>query len=313
MAKETEGGGLKHSLEAVKVIGLGQVSFDFLGQLPFYPQENHKAELDSLTTGCGGPAATAMVTLSRLGIQTSFIGAVGDDRLGSEIIRFLETEKVDISFLKHTRGGMSQLAFIAVTSGGSRTIFWHPGTAPSLEPSEINLSPFTCARVLHLDGLKIEASIAAARQAKSMGITVVLDAGTFREGTDRLLPLVDILIASERFAVPLVGETSETEAIHALASFGPAQVIITQGARGSVGFDGAEIIHQPAFHVKALDTTGAGDVYHGAYIYRFLEGVDIAGCMKFASAAAAFKCTVSGNLRGVPHVEQVLEIMNHAK
>jgi ribokinase len=254
-----------------------------------------------------------MVTLSRLGVQTSFIGAVGDDRFGSEIIRFLETEKVDISFLKSIPGCMSQLAFIAVTAAGSRTIFWHRGTAPSPEPSEIDLSPFTCARVLHLDGLKIEASIAAAHQAKSMGITVVLDAGTFREGTDRLLPLVDILIASERFAVPLVGKASDAEAIKTLASFGPAQVVITQGARGSAGSDGGEIIHQTAFDVKTVDTTGAGDVYHGAYIYRFLEGADIAGCMKFASAAAAYKCTVPGNLKGVPHLEQVLEIMNHDK
>ncbi|MFO8091059.1 MAG: PfkB family carbohydrate kinase [Desulfatiglandaceae bacterium] len=304
---------MKQNLENVKVVGFGQASFDFLGQLSRYPQEDHKCELKDLATGCGGPAATAMVTLSRLGVQTSFIGAVGDDRFGAEIIRFLETEKVDISFLKSIPGCMSQLAFIAVTAAGSRTIFWHRGTVPSPEPSEIDLSPFTGARVLHLDGLKIEASIAAARQAKSMGITVVLDAGTFREGTDLLLPLVDILIASERFAVPLVGvgKASDAEAIKTLVSFGPTQVVITQGARGSVGFDGGEIIHQTAFNVKAVDTTGAGDVYHGAYIYRFLEGEDIAGCMKFASAAAAYKCTVSGNLKGVPHLEQVLEIMNH--
>ena len=300
-------------LKNIKVVGLGQASFDFLGRLPAYPHEDHKAELAELTTGCGGPAATAIVTLSRLGVGTSFIGAVGDDRFGAEIVGFLETEKVDISFLRSIPGCMSQVAFIAVASSGSRTIFWHPGTAPSPEPFEIDLSPFTGARVLHLDGLKIEASIAAALQAKSMGMTVVLDAGTFREGTNRLLPLVDILIASESFAVPLVGNTSDAEAIKALAAFGAARVVITQGAAGSIGFDGGEIIRQPAFHVKTVDTTGAGDVYHGAYIYRFLTGAGMSECMKFASAAAAFKCTISGNLKGVPNLEQVLEIMNHAK
>lgn len=305
---------MKRNLENVKVVGFGQASFDFLGHLSNYPEEDHKCELNDLKTGCGGPAATAMVTLSRLGVQTSFIGAVGDDRCGSEILHFLEAEKVDISFLKCIPGCLSQVAFIAVASGGSRTVFWHPGTAPSPEPFEIDLSPFTRARVLHLDGLKIEASIAAARQAKSRGITVVLDAGTFREGTVRLLPLVDILIASERFARPLVGDAPGAQALKALVPFGPAQVVITQGAGGSVGvgMDRGEIIHQPAFHVKAVDTTGAGDVYHGAYIYRFLEGAEIAECMKFASAAAAYKCTVSGNRRGVPHLDQVLEIMNQA-
>lgn len=299
------------NLEHVKVIGLGQASFDFLGHLSRYPQEDQKSQLNELVTGCGGPAATAMVTLSRLGVPTSFIGTVGDDRFGLEIIRFLETQKVDVSFLRSIPGCTSQLAFIAVASVGSRTIFWHPGSASPPEPSEIDLSPFTCARVLHLDGLKIEASIAAAQQAKSMGMTVVLDAGTFRERTSHLLPLVDILIASERFAEPLVGNASESEALKALAAFGSAQVVITQGARGSVGYDGSEIIYQQAFNVNAVDTTGAGDVYHGAYIYRFLEGADIAGCMEFASAAAAYKCTVSGNLKGVPHLDQVLGIMNH--
>lgn len=303
---------MRRQLEKVTVVGFGQASFDILGQVSRYPREDQKCELNDLATGCGGPAATAMVTLSRLGIQTSFLGAVGDDRFGSEIIAFLKTENVDISFLKRVPGRVSQLAFIAVTPGGSRTVFWHPGTAPSPEPFEIDLSPFPRARVLHLDGLRIEASIAAARQAKSRGITVVLDAGTFREGTDRLLPLVDVLIASERFAAPLVGNAPASEALKALASFGPAQVVITQGPGGSIGFAGGAMIHQPAFTVNAVDTTGAGDVYHGAYIYRFLEGADLAECMAFASAAAAYKCTVSGNLNGIPRLEQVLEIMSHA-
>lgn len=297
-------------MEPVRVVGLGQASFDFLGHLPCYPEEDSKAELVELVTGCGGPVATALVALSRLGVKTSFVGTVGDDRFGAEIIRFLKTESVDVSFLKSARGSTSQLAFIAVSSGGARTVFWHPGSAPPPEPSEIDLSLFPGARVLHLDGLKIEASVEAARQARATGVAVVLDAGTFREETARLLPLVDILIASEHFAEPLVGpDAPEHKAIEALASFGAAQVVITLGAGGSIGFDGAEIIRQPAFPVKAVDTTGAGDVYHGAYIYRLLDGSDMAGCMKFASAAAALKCTVSGNLNGVPRLQQVLEFM----
>jgi len=297
---------------SVQVVGLGQASFDYLGYLPCYPTEDSKAELSDLRAGCGGPVATALAALSRFGVKTSFIGTVGDDRFGKDIIRFLKDESVDVSLLETMPGCTSQLAFIAVSPNGSRTIFWHPGTAPPPEPSEIRLSPFRRARVLHLDGLKIEASIEAARQAKAMGMAVVMDAGTYREKTGRLLPLVNILIASERFTDPLVGPGApKSKAIEALASFGAEQVVITLGAKGSIGFDGTGIIEQPAFPITVVDTTGAGDVYHGAYIYRFLEGSDMAECMKFASAAAALKCSVSGNSEGLPGLERVLEFMKN--
>lgn len=304
---------MKPNLKAVKVVGLGQASFDFLGRVSHYPEEDNKAELTDFATGCGGPAATALVTLSRLGVGTSFIGAVGGDFFGDEIIRFLKTEAVDVSFLNAIPGCTSQWAFIAVSAEGARTVFWHRGSAPPPEPSEIDLSPFTGAKVLHLDGLKIEASIEAARQARATGMTVVLDAGTFREKTPLLLPLVDILIASQRFAGPLVGAGApETEAIKALSAFGASRIVITLGAGGSIGYDGKRIISQPAFPVNAVDSTGAGDVYHGAYIRQFLEGSDMADCMKFASAAAALKCTVSGNRAGVPNLEQVLQLMQRS-
>jgi sulfofructose kinase len=297
--------------EKIQVIGLGQACVDYLGPVPSYPQEDGKVELSDLFIRCGGPASTSLVTLSRLGIMTSFLGSVSDDPFGVKIIENLKKEKVDITLLKITPGYTSQFAFIAVSKkDGTRTIFWHKGSVPHLKPEDVDISGFPNARILHIDSLMIEASVDAAKQAKAIGMTVVMDGGTMRQGTRELVGLVDILIASETFAIPLVGsEASHEIALYTLRDLGPKQVVITLGAKGSVGLDRQEIVRQEAFTVKAVDTTGAGDVYHGAYIYGILQGWELRECMRFASAAAALKCKEMGAQSGVPDLEAIRRYM----
>jgi ribokinase len=156
----------------------------------------------------------------------------------------------------------------------------------------------------------IDACIEAAKQARASGITVVLDAGTMRKGTEALVSLADVLIASETFATPLVGtDASHETAVYALREMGPAQVVITLGVKGSIGLEDSGIVRQTAFPIRASDTTGAGDVYHGAYIYGLLQGWDMAECMRFASAAAALKCKEVGAQRGIPGLEAINNFM----
>jgi ribokinase len=299
------------SFEHIEVVGLGQACVDYLGRVPSYPAEDGKIELLELQSQCGGPASTALVTLSRLGIQTSFLGSVSDDPIGVEVLRGLHADHVDSSFLKITPGYTSQFAFIAVSrESGNRTIFWHRGSVPPLQGKEVDLSPFPRAKVLHLDGLMIEASLEAARQARGRGMKVVLDAGTMREGSLDLVSQVDVLIASERFAAPLVGEHYPAEkALEALSGFGPKEIVITLGARGSIGWNRGKVLAQAVFPVDAVDTTGAGDVYHGAYIYGLLRGLDMKSCMRFASATSALKCKAIGARAGIPRLGPVLELL----
>jgi ribokinase len=275
---------------------------DVLGKVPRHPEEDTKTELLDLEMQCGGPASTAMVTLVRLGARAAFLGSVGDDAFGRRIQDRLGAEGVDASGLRSTPDRTSQFAFIAVSRGtGRRTIFWHRGTAPPLEPGEVDLSRYPGARILHLDGLMMEASMEAARQAHRRDMLVVLDAGTFREGSLELTRQVDILIASERFAEPLTGEdASPEEAVRALQDHCAGRVVITLGEQGSLGHDGRCFVRQPPFPVEVEDTTGAGDVYHGAYIYGLLQGWDMVACMRYAGAAAAMKCTRLGAQRGIP-------------
>lgn len=299
------------SFKDIEVVGLGQACVDYLGRVPSYPREDGKVELLELQSQCGGPASTALVTLSRLGIKTSFLGSVSDDPIGVEILKGLRADQVDFSFLKITPGYTSQFAFIAVSpESGNRTIFWHRGSVPPLLSKEVDLSPFPLAKVLHLDGLMIEASIEAARQARALGMKVVMDAGTMREGSLDLVSQTDVLIASERFTSPLVGEHSPAEkALEALSGFGPQEIVITLGSRGSVGWDRGRITNQRAFPVDAVDTTGAGDVYHGAYIYALLKGLDMKSCMRFASATSALKCKATGARAGIPTLAAVLDLL----
>ncbi|MBW1852931.1 MAG: hypothetical protein JRJ15_16250 [Deltaproteobacteria bacterium] len=149
---------MEKELQSVQVVGLGQASVDYVGRVPVYPVEDSKMELERLFTSCGGPAATALVTLARLGVPTSFLGSISDDPFGIQIADSLEKERVNISFLKITPGHSSQFAFIAVTMGeGKRTIFWNRSSAPELTSKEVSLDRFSGARILHLDGLMMDA------------------------------------------------------------------------------------------------------------------------------------------------------------
>jgi sulfofructose kinase len=293
--------------EKIQVVGLGQASVDYLGRVPVFPNEDEKVELLDIRMQCGGPASTALVTLARLNVATAFLGSISNDPPGREILRDLDYERVDVGALKMTPGFTSQLAFIAITAGaGKRTIFWHRGSVPPLEPDDVDLSAFPSAALLHLDGLMIEASIEAARQAKTRGMKVVMDAGTMRAGSQRLAALVDVLIASERFATPLVGDEARPEtALEALHGLGPELVVITLGPKGSIGSDRRNTILQKAFPVAAVDTTGAGDVYHGGYLYGMLQGWDLHRCMRFASAVSAIKCCHIGGRNGIPDLKTV--------
>ena len=230
-------------LETVLVVGFGQACMDYVGHVPRYPAEDAKIELDELYAGCGGPAATALVTLARWGTETAFLGSISDDAFGVQIVRDLQKEGVDLSGLKITPGLSSQFAFIAVSrDAGQRTIFWRRSNAPEPTSDQVSLDPFPHARVLHIDGLMLSAAGAAAEAAQRRGMTVVMDAGTLRDGSLDLIAHVDVLIASEPFADALAGSgESYAQTLDKMKRMGPDQVVITLGSKGSVGLDGQGI------------------------------------------------------------------------
>ena len=292
----------------MKAIGLGQCSLDYITLVNGFPVEDTKKEvLDFIVQG-GGPVATALVTLSRLGVKTSMIGRVSDDRAGEEIRKGLRDEGVDTRGLLVKKGGKSQSAFILVNGkNSSRTICWQRPTVPAITPAEVKPEFFKGADFLLLDGLMVEASIYAASIASKMNIPIMLDAGRVRPGMLKLAAISDYVVCSEDFISGM--KMGMKEAVRKLSGKKARAVTVTLGKKGSVTQHDGKIFTHKAYQVKAVDTTGAGDVFHGAYAYGVLQGWDMKKTVEFASAVAAMKCTKLGGRTGIPTLQEAMRFL----
>jgi sulfofructose kinase len=294
------------------VVGLGQCCVDYLAVVEQYPDINEKREVNSFKIQGGGPVATAMVTLSRLGASTSFIGKISDDYFGSLIKDSLTEENVNIDHIVVEKGGSSQFAFIVIEKEtGKRTIFWSRPSVIPLSPDEINRELIKNARVLHLDELMIEGSLEAASCAKDAGVTVVVDAGSLREGSLKLIKMADYVITSEEFAKQYYNSYDPKAAAMELLKLGSRAVVVTLGDKGSITVSEGSYFYQPAFKVKAVDTTGCGDVFHGAFIFGLLQNWDLKEAIRFASATAALKCRSVGGRTSIPDLRDVEDFLEN--
>ncbi|MCP5004135.1 MAG: sugar kinase [Planctomycetes bacterium] len=296
-----------------EVVGLGQCSVDYLGRVDGYPSVNMKREVADFTIQGGGPVATALVTLSRLGISTSFIGKISDDYFGNLIQENFREEGVNIDHIVVEQGKRSQFAFIPIEKGtGERTIFCSRPTVSPLSPEEVNKDLIRRARVLHLDELMLEGSLDAAKCARDAGVLVVVDAGSFREGSIRVAGLADYYITSEDFVCQFFHSGAAEEAARELLKLGPRVVVVTLGCKGSLTVTDSESFYLPAFQVKVVDTTGCGDVFHGAFIYGILQNWKLKRVVKFASATAALKCRQIGGRAAIPNLQEVSGFLENA-
>jgi ribokinase len=293
------------------VTGIGQCSLDYLAVVDSYPSVDTKKEVLHWEEQGGGPVATALVALSRLGIRCMFHGIIGDDEPGSKIRRSLITDGIGVEGLIERDHAASQVAFIAIDEKtGTRTIFWKRPSGEELRPDELG-SPFLHqSNFLLLDGLMKDVSLFAAKKANSLKIPVMLDAGRLREGMVDIARSSDYIIASEEFAKDL-GWDGDPEILRKnLASLGSGVITITLGKRGSITYLNNEMIHIPAFDVETVDTTGAGDVFHGGYVFGLLNGWNVEDTVRFASAMAAMKCTKIGGRAGIPTFEGVIQFLS---
>ncbi len=282
------------------VFGLGQCSLDTFGRIPAWPLPDSKCEFGGLTIQGGGPVATALVALSRWGFSCHFAGVAGDDSFGDEIARFLREDGVDATGLVRRAGYCSQFAFIAVEPGGRRTIFWQRPTGEALRPAEIRLDALRQSRLIHTDGLFIEAALAAASEAKKAGVTVSVDAGTLRDGMLDLARLSDCFVSSEAFARALVGDDDPLGACRKISELGPRIAGVTLGAQGYAALFDGRLIRKPACAVDAVDTTGCGDVFHAGLAYGLLRSWDPEKSFTLAAWAAARVATRLGGRAGIP-------------
>jgi len=286
--------------------GMGQCSLDVLFTVDAFPPPDAKIEFRDRAVQGGGPVATALVALARWGVGSRFAGVVGGDRFGARILAGLKREGIDTSANLVREHGTSQLAYICVERPtGRRTIFWCRPGGPPLGPDEIPAGFLRDQRVLHLDGSFHQTAGLLARQARALGIPVVLDAGSRKPGTEELIRHTDHLIASETFAGQMAPGRPLAEQLRFLRSMGPAWVTITLGCRGSVSLWDAQPAYLPALPVRVVDTTGAGDVFHGAYLYGLLQGWPPERRLRWSTVAAALSCQALGGRAGIPSREQI--------
>ena len=287
-------------------IGMGFVSNDHLAVLPFIPRDTKVRMLSHAILG-GGPAGNSTAGAATLGMSAAFIGTVGDDSDGRMIIDAFARQGVDTSMVAVRKGATSAIAYLWIDEKtGARSCAWTREGLDELTADEITpemADAIRRAKILHLDGHNAEGAIAAAKVAKSVGVTIMYDAGTIRSGMDGLLPLADLLVCSGEFAVSvaagrdsLITDAYTVEdvesAVHTLYErYHPAVCGATMGVRGSMCFDGKNMVKCPAFHVeKVVDTTGCGDLFHTGFAVRWLETHDLLDCQRFGAAVSAIKC-----------------------
>ena len=287
-----------------QVFGLGQCSLDHIGKVDGYPPPDHKCELFETVIQGGGPAATAMVALSRWGLSCYIAGVIGDDLFGRLIETSLREEGVNTAGLVIRKGATSQFAFIAAEPVlGRRTVFWQRPTGQEIRPDEIDLTILRQARVLHTDGLCMETALFAAGKARQSGVPVVVDAGTLRDGMVELARLSDCFIASEPFARALTGDHDPRRACRMLSDLGPRVVGVTLGEAGYVAMAGGKWIERQAYRVKAVDTTGCGDVFHAGFVYGLVHGWNAEKSLDLGAWAAAQVSLQLGGRSGIPTLD----------
>lgn len=292
------------------VAGIGQCSLDYLAVVNSYPQVDTKNEVLEWLEQGGGPVATALSALSRLGISCKFYGITGDDYAGEKIRHSLVKEGIDVRGLIKRQNTISQLAFILIEKGTARrTIFWKRPSGKPLRKKELGTDFLEGIDFLLLDGLMKDVSLYAAKKARALKIPVMLDAGKVRPGMLEIARLSDYVVASEEFAKDLGWHIDATVLHKEKEKLRVKVLTFTLGERGSITISDDQVFQIPAFKVKAVDTTGAGDVFHGGYIYGLLQGWNLQETVIFASALAAMKCIKMGGRSGIPKSSEVIKFL----
>jgi sugar/nucleoside kinase (ribokinase family) len=292
---------------------MGLNSVDFLCVVPEFPTPNSKMEMLRYTKQGGGQVATAMVALSRWGVKTKYIGKVGEDELGTFSLNSVRQEEVDVSSVMIEPGATNQFAMIIVDgSSGERTILWDRDKRLIYRIGELREEEVCSGRILHLDGHDIHAALQCARWAKEEGIPTVVDLDKVEPLTPELIQGIDFIVTSSRFPMLYTGISDQKEALLKLQKHTPGFLCATLGHEGSVAMVQGELLHVKGFKVNAVDTTGAGDVFHGGFIYGLLQNWEVAEILRFANAVAALKCRDLGGRKGIPTLEETVKFLNQS-
>jgi sugar/nucleoside kinase (ribokinase family) len=292
----------------IDVVGVGANSVDYVYRLPEYPRPDSRAsklQIRSHAISCGGQVATALAACAAMGLKTAYVGALGRDDNGRRMREELTARGVDATHAV-TREAVNPYAVILLDEQhGERIVLWDRSPALALRPDEIPKDLITASRLLHVDDVDEEASMRAAGYAREAGIPVTSDIERVTERTPELVAAVSIPIFGEHVLEPLTGERDFERALRALRRTHDGLLCVTLGAHGAMLLEGDHLHHVLGIRVPVTDTTGAGDVFRGAFIAALLRGDAPEAVLRFANAAAALSCTRTGAISSVPTLSDV--------
>jgi sulfofructose kinase len=292
------------------IIGIENPVMDFNTLLEKMPERGGFASLKEYSWQGGGNVGSALVAAARLGAKCGIVGIVGEDPYGQFCIDDFKRHNIDTSHLLKDSGSVTSFCIcVAELATMERSFIAKGGTRRQPTKAEIDKDYISTAKYIHL-GPMGEPSVQAAIWAREKGIPVVDDAGYFNPDTDKHTDLIDIFIGSRHYYNGLFKDENYEKNCRAVQKRGPKTVVFTLGAKGCVGIEGDKYFAIPAFgKLSIVDTTGAGDVFHGAFIFGLLQGWDAEKTAKFSSAVSAIKCTRLGGRAAIPDLKTVQKFL----
>ncbi len=288
-----------------KIVGIGACVMDTLYNVPTFPKEDTKMRAASSKLAGGGPVATGLVAAQKLGEDTAYIGVLSDDSGGAFLTKDFKKYGVNTDNIEIKEGYRSFTSVLWLCADtATRTCVFDKGDLPPLVLNNAQKNAIINAEILMVDGNEMSAAVEAAKLAKESGTKVLYDCGGLYDGVEKLLALTDIMIPSEEFSLGHTGcKTAEEAAKKLYNTYSPEVVVITQGKKGGIIYNGKEIIAYPIYPAKVVDSNGSGDVFHGAFAAAVCKGYDYLKCCHFSSAVSSLKCTGVGARESVPNFE----------
>jgi sulfofructose kinase len=295
----------------LSILALGNAALDVISVVERLPQPDEKMVTESVRIDAGGPAATAAATAARLGINASLAAVVGDDEAGRLICELNQRDGVDISLIDIQPGKNSPVSMVIANQSRFRSIIWSTGILDPYSKKSDIMEKDKSSMLLLLDGRELPLGLELAKSRHTRGALTMLDAGTLREGMLELAGQCQLVGMSQKFATQIIGEFKPLLALEKVHSLGVEYAIVTAGADGcwGLGPDGV-LLHQPIFPLEVVDSTGAGDIFHGAWAAALLKGMDWRQQLRYASGAAALGCRFPGGRAGIPTGIELEEFIN---
>ncbi len=288
-----------------RVVTMGYAAMDHLFVVDSYPDRGSKCRILQSVSATGGQAVTAASALSRWGIRVRCIARIGDDPDASRIREDLDRDAIPLDSILSTCGARTQKASICVDRrNGERTIFWERDPELNLGIGDLRHEWFRGVEWLMIDGHEAEADILACDWVKADGGRILLDAETIGDAHESLLKRVDACIASSDFGLNEFGVSDPEQTLDRLRGYSIPIVAVTLGKDGAICDVAGDRFRVPGVQVAAVDTTGAGDIFHAGFIYGMLHHFSPRTCFELANRAAALSCRFLGGRHGIPLTEE---------